>query len=96
MKALRNSDIKKNMKNGSVFSPLTQPSVIFPPCLLPQTEIRLLWLIKETSVHFSHFSNQAVEVYDLSENVGRTNPRALKPHMLFLLLEDPLSLLGGG
>lgn len=32
-------------------------------------------------------------MYDLSENVGRTNPVALQPHMLFLLLEDPFSLL---
>ncbi len=81
------------MKTSSVMSPLTQPSVIFPPFLLPKTEIKLLLLIKETSVHFSQCSNQPVEVCDLSENVGRTNPRALKPHMLFLLLEDPSSLL---
>lgn len=39
-----------------------------------KTEIRFLLLIKETSVHFLYFPNQLAEVYDLSENVGRTSP----------------------
>lgn len=86
--------IRKNLKNGSVFSPLTQPSIISPPCHFPQTEMRLLLLIKDTLIHFSHFPNQPAKDYDLSENVGSTNPRALQPHMLFLLLGYPSPLLG--
>lgn len=60
---------------------------------LYQPAIRLLLLINETSVHFSHFPNQPAKRM-ISENVSRTNPRALAPHMLFLLLHDSLPLLG--
>lgn len=57
----------------------------------PYTAIRLLLLIKESISH-TFLINQPKRT--ISENVSRTNPRALPPHMLFRLLRHSSPLLG--
>lgn len=51
-----------------------------------------LLLIKNTSLTLLFLIIQP-EMYDPFENVGRTNPRALRLHLLFPLLGEPSSLL---
>lgn len=80
--------LQRNSGAGDVPYPSQQGEhslvfTLYPPA------IRLL-LIKES---ISQFPNQPAEAYDLSENVSRTNPGALPPHMLFLLLRGSSPLL---
>lgn len=54
--------------------------------------IRFLLLTRLLSISHTFLINQRKR--KISENVSRTNPRALAPYMLFLLLRDSLPLLG--